>query len=308
MDAAGQTEPTAAPGLVDRMPPTLLVLGATASVQLGAAFAKTLFDDLGSGGAVFLRIGFAAVLLTALWRPAVRGHTRRELALVLAFGLALAGMNFIFYAAIDRIPVGIGVTLEFVGPLAVAVAGSRRGLDVVWILLAASGILMLVPLTGGDGAMADLGADGIDSVGAGLALLAGAFWAGYILLSARVGSVFEGGGALALAMVVATVAVAPFGIVQGGASLLDPALLAIGFGVAVLSSAIPYSLELEALRRLPTRVFGVLMSVEPAAGVLAGFLVLGEVLGAREIAAVVLVVIASAGAAKTAGGPPVRDP
>jgi inner membrane transporter RhtA len=200
-------------------------------------------------------------------------------------------MNLSFYLAIDRIPLGVAVTFEFIGPLAVGVAGSRRALDAVWVLLAAAGILLL----------SDFGDFGsLDPAGVGLALLAGSFWAAYILLSARTGQAFPGGAGLALAMVVATLLLAPVGVADGGGALLEPGVLGIGAAVAMLSSAIPYSLELEALRRLPAAVFGVLMSLDPAVAALAGYVVLGEILGARELVAIALVVVASAGAARSA--------
>jgi inner membrane transporter RhtA len=282
---------------VDRVPPTGLVLAAVASVQFGAALAKTLFDDLGPGGTVFLRVAFAAVALVALWRPRVGGRPRRDLVLVAAFGVSLAAMNLSFYEALDRIPLGIAVTFEFIGPLGVAVAGSRHALDLLWALLAAVGILLLSDF-------GDFG--GLDAVGVALALLAGGFWAAYILLTARVGRVFAGGTGLALAMTAATVLLIPVGIADGGEALLQPDLLAIGAAVAMLSSAIPYSLELESLRRLPEAVFGVLMSLEPAVAALAGFIVLGQDLGPRELVAILLVVTASAGAARSAPAAP-RD-
>ena len=282
------------------MPPTVLVIGAVASVQTGASLAKSLFDDVGPGGTVLLRVLLAAVVLLAIWRPRTRGIERRDWLLVVTFGVALAGMNFAFYSALDRIPLGVAVTLEFVGPLGVAVAGSRRALDLLWVAMAAAGILLLAdPFTGG----------GTDALGAALALLAGAFWAAYILLSARAGQAFPGGSGLSLAMVVASAVLLPFGIAEGGSALLDPHVLLVGAGVAMLSSAIPYSLELEALRRLPAHVFGVLMSLEPGMAALVGFVVLGEVLGLRDAVAIGLVVTASAGAARAAGAgrPPVID-
>ncbi len=280
------------------VPPTALVIGAVASVQLGASLAKGLFGDVGPGGTVLLRMAFAALLLTAIWRPRVGGRTRGDWMLTAAFGLSLAGMNFAFYAALDRIPLGVAVTLEFTGPLAVAVAGSRRALHLLWVALAAAGILLLADPDGG----------GTDPLGMALALLAGAFWAAYIVLSARVGRTFPGGSGLAIAMVFGSAMLLPFGVADGGSALADPEVLALGAAVALLSSAIPYSLELEALRRLPARVFGVLMSLEPAMAALVGFVVLGEVLGEREIAAIALVVVASAGAARTAeAAPPARD-
>jgi inner membrane transporter RhtA len=196
-------------------------------------------------------------------------------------------MNLSFYEALDRIPLGVAVTLEFVGPLGVAVAASRRALDVLWVALAASGIVLL----------ADLGGGSADTAGVALALLAGVFWAAYILVNERVGRSFEGGGGLALAMAVATVLLFPVGVTDAADALLDPRVLAIGAAVAMLSSAIPYSLELEALRRIPAGVFGVLMSLEPAVAALAGLAILGEVLGVREWSGIGLVVAASAGAA-----------
>jgi inner membrane transporter RhtA len=272
------------------VPPTVLVLLAIASVQFGAALAKGLFDEIGAGGTVFLRVLFAALVLVALWRPSLRGHSRRALRLVAVFGLVLACMNLAFYAALDRIPLGVAVTFEFVGPLGVAVAGSRRALDLLWVALAAIGILLL----------SDFGGADLDALGVGLALLAGALWAAYILLSARLGREFEGADGLALAMIVGTVVLVPVGVADGGGDLLVPWILAVAAAVAVLSSAIPYTLEMEALRRMPTGVFGVLMSLEPAVAALAGLIVLGEELVAREVVAILFVVAASAGASRGA--------
>jgi inner membrane transporter RhtA len=270
-----------------RVPPVILVLGAISSVQVGAALAKTLFDEIGAGGTVFVRVLFAAVVLVLVWRPQVSGLRRGDLWLAVLFGLTLAAMNLAFYSALDRIPLGITVTLEFVGPLGVAVAGSRGALDLLWVALAAAGILLL----------SDFGSADLDGLGVALALLAGGFWAAYILLSARVGRVFPGGSGLALAMVVAAALLLPVGVGDAGADLLVPWILAAGAAVALLSSAIPYSLELEALRRMPPGVFGVLMSLEPAVAALAGYVVLGEDLVPRELVAILLVVAASAGAA-----------
>jgi inner membrane transporter RhtA len=278
------------------VPPTLLVLLGIASVQFGAALAKGLFDEIGAGGTVFLRVLFAALALMAIWRPSPRGRSRDDLLLVALFGLVLAGMNLAFYSSLDRIPLGAAVTFEFVGPLGVAVAGSRRPLDLLWVSLAAAGILLL----------SDLGAGGLDGLGIALALLAGAFWAAYILLSARIGQRYEGADGLALAMVVGAVALVPVGVDQAGGELLVPWILAAGFAVAVLSSAIPYALEMEALRRLPMGVFGVLMALEPAMAALVGYVVLGEGLVAREIVAIMLVVAASVGALRGAEPAP-RD-
>jgi inner membrane transporter RhtA len=272
------------------LPPTALVLVGIASTQLGAALAKSLFDELGPSGTVFLRVLFAALVLAALWRPGLRRWSRAELALAATFGVALAGMNLSFYAALDRIPLGIAVTLEFWGPLAVALLGSRRALDLVWTGLAAAGIVLL----------ADPGGGGADPVGVALALTAGACWAAYILLSQRAGRAFPGGTGLAIAMSFGALLLVPVGLGGAGPDLLEPGLLAAGAAVAVLSSALPYSLELEALRRLPAQVFGVMMSLEPAVAALVGLVVLGEVLGAREVVAILLVVAASAGAMRGA--------
>src|SRR5680860_709642 len=233
----------------DAVPSTVLVLGAVASVQTGASLAKSLFDEVGPGGTVLLRVLLAAVVLVAIWRPRTTGIERRDWLLV---------------------------------------------------VMAGAGILLLSdPFSGG----------GTDAGGAALALLAGAFWAAYILLSARAACVFPGGSGLTLAMVAASAVLLPFGIAEGGSDLLDPDVLLVGAGVAMLSSAIPYSLELEALRRLPAHVFGVLMSLEPGMAALVGFVVLGEVLGVREVVAIGLVVAASAGAARAAGAgrPPTVD-
>jgi inner membrane transporter RhtA len=280
----------------DRIPPTLLVLAAVSSVQLGGAFAKTLFDEIGPGGTAFLRVLFAALILAALWRPAVRGLSGAEWRLALAYGFTLVAMNLTFYEALDRIPLGIAVTFEFVGPLGVAIAGSRRPLDLVWVVLAASGILLL----------SDFGTADLDGLGVALALLAGGFWAAYILLAARVGRAFEGAHGLAIGMCAGALMLLPFGLADAGGDLLSAEALAIGLAVAVLSSVIPYSLELEALRRMPAGVFGVLMSLEPAAAAIAGFIVLDEGLATREVVAIALVVAASAGAARHASVPP-RD-
>jgi inner membrane transporter RhtA len=276
---------------------TALVLTGIVSVQVGAAFATTLFDEVGPGGTVFLRIAFAALFLLAIWRPPLRlpaGEARRDVVLL---GVVLAGMNLSFYVALDRIPLGIAVTLEFVGPLGVAIAGSRRRLDLLWVALAASGLILLSPVPGSD----------LDALGVVMALVAGSFWAGYILLTARVGRALPGGGGLAIAMTIAALAVVPVGLADGGDALLDWELLGIGALVAVLSSALPYSVELEALRRLPEGTFGVLMSLEPAVAATVGFVGLDQDLAAREVVAIGLVLVASAGALRAAGAPRVVE-
>jgi inner membrane transporter RhtA len=272
------------------VPSAGLVVGAIASVQFGAAIAATLFDRVGPAGTVLLRLLFGSVVLLAVWRPRLAGYTRRELTLAAVFGLVLGAMNLSFYAALSRVPLGIAVSLEFVGPLSVALLGSRRGLDLLWVALAALGI---VALTQGD-------THGLNGLGVALALLAGVFWGAYILLNARLGRLFPGGSGLALAMCVATLAATPLGIVEGGSHLLDGESLLAGVAVGVLSSAIPYSFEVEALRRIATSVFGVLMSMEPGFAALAGLLVLGQHLSARVLAGIALVIVASVGASRGA--------
>ncbi|ABG06074.1 protein of unknown function DUF6, transmembrane [Rubrobacter xylanophilus DSM 9941] len=273
-------------------PPEGLVLLAVCSVQLGAAVAKGLFEEVGPGGTVFLRVGFAAAFLLLLWRPKVRGYPPSAYRLAVSFGAVLAAMNLAFYSALDRIPLGVAVTLEFVGPLGVAVAGSRRMLDLLWVAMAAAGILLLAPLGAFGGA-------GLDPAGVGLALLAGCFWAAYILLGGWTGRAFPGSTGLIIAMCAGAALTAPVGLASAGAGLLEAQVLLAGAAVALLSSAVPYSLELEALRRLPARVFGVLMSLEPAVAALVGFVVLGERLGWRALLAVLLVTAAAVGASRS---------
>jgi inner membrane transporter RhtA len=271
------------------VPAPAQVLLAIISVQVGAALTKGLFAAVGPAGAVFLRAAFGALMLLALSRPQFRGHTPAARATIVAFGLTLAGMNLAFYAALERLPLGAAVTLEFVGPLGVALLSSRRALDIVWGLLAAGGIILLGPLGGN-----------LDPRGVAWALLAGALWGAYIPLSARTGRTFSGGSGLALAMGVAAIVVAPFGLAAGGTNFLDGRILLFGVGVAFLSSALPYTLELAALRRLPARTFGVLLSLEPAAAAFVGALALGEKLTTSALIAIGLVLAASIGATLSA--------
>jgi inner membrane transporter RhtA len=275
-----------APSLLARAPSPVLVVSAIASVQFGSAIATTLFHRTGPAGAVLLRLISASIVLMLVWRPALRTRTRRDLALAALFGVVLAAMNLTFYEAIKRIPLGVGVTIEFIGPLAVALAGSRKRLDLVWVALAAAGIVALM----------HGGSHGLNLLGVVFALIAGSMWGAYILVNARVGRRFEEGTGLALAMCVAAVIALPFGVAEGGSHLLQLHSLAIGAAVGMLSSAIPYTLEVESLRRIATGVFGVLMSIEPAMAALAGFIVVGQSLTARELAGIGLVVVASLGA------------
>jgi len=281
----------------------LLVLGSIVSVQSGAALATGLFDSVGPAGAVFLRAGFGALALLLLTRGAplrTREWPHRDVWLL---SVSVAAVNLFFYAALDRLPLGITVTLEFVGPLGVAVFGSHRRRDLLWALLAAIGIVLLSDGSGGGGT----GGEGVDALGVVLALTAGGFWAAYILLSARVGALAPGMGGATLAAVISAVMVAPLGIAQGGTDLLAASTLAAGAAVGVLSTAIPYAAEMEALRRLPQAVFGVLMSLEPAVAAAIGFLALSQDLAALEIVAIALVVIASAGALRSAATPAPHD-
>ncbi|MCZ4493164.1 MAG: EamA family transporter [Conexibacter sp.] len=271
------------------------MLTGVTSIQFGAALAATMFDDLGPGGTSLLRLMFAAVVLMVLWRPRVRGRPPRALRLVVLFGLTLGAMNLFFYEALERIPLGVAVTMEFAGPLGVAVATSRRRLDLFWAGLAALGIVLLSNPFGGQG---------LDPVGVVLILAAAACWAAYILIAQRATHVFDGSEGLALAMVVAALVPVIPGIAEAGSALLQPDLVALGFGVALLSSVVPYSLETEALRRMPANVFGVLMSLEPGVAALAGFLVLGQALGVRELVAIGLVVAASVGVSRSAAPSP----
>ncbi|MFG1967106.1 DMT family transporter [Nonomuraea sp. NPDC049028] len=270
----------------DSIPPSGLVLLAIFSVQLGAGFAKELFAALPPSAVVFLRIAAGALIMGAVARPKLKGMSWRDLGVGLTFGVTLALMNLSFYEAIARLPLGIAVAIEFLGPLGVAVAASRRRLDLVWIGLAAAGVALLAPW--GQSAS-------VSWAGIGFALGAGVFWAAYILLSASVGRRFPGTTGLSVAMIVSAVVVAPVGIASGGGDLLQPHLLLIGLGVGLLSSVIPYSLELQALRRMPKHVFGILMSLEPAAAALVGVLVLSEMLHAQQWAAIICIVAASLG-------------
>jgi inner membrane transporter RhtA len=271
--------------------PELLVLGGIGSVQFGAAFANELFDDAGPGGVVFLRLMLSAVILLAVARPSLRGRSRADLTAVVLFGLVLGGMNWTFYEALDRLPLGAAVTIEFVGPLAVAVAGSRRLLDGLWVLLAGTGVALLA-LRGDN--------HGIHPAGVFLALGAAAGWACYILLSQRVGRAFAQLDGLALALGVGALFVLPVGLIQGGDALLQPHVFGGGLAVALLSSLVPYSLELMALRRLTAYRFGLLMSLQPAVAALAGVVVLGQSLTAVLAVALALVVAASIGNTLTA--------
>jgi inner membrane transporter RhtA len=265
--------------------PTSLVLFSIASTQLGSAIAKGLFATLHPAAFALLRVAFAAAVLMVWWQPRIKEILKRNAGLLILFGLSLSLMNFSFYLAIARIPVGIAVAIEFLGPLGVALFNSRQLLDFIWVVLAGGGIFLLAPF----------GDFSVDLIGIGLALVAGGLWAVYILLSAKVGQTFLGGAGLALAMTIGALSLAPIGLLAGGAALLEPHILLIGFGVALLSSVLPYSLELEALRKLPVRVFGVLMSLEPVVAAFISFVLLGETLELRALLAIISISVAAAG-------------
>ncbi|MFB6769992.1 DMT family transporter [Streptomyces sp. NPDC056337] len=268
----------------------VLVLGGLLSQEFGAALATSLFPRAGAAGVVTLRLALSAVVLLAVCRPRIRGYQRSDWAAVVAFGAALAGMNFLFYQSIARIPLGTAVTFEVLGPLLLSVVMARRTASWLWAGLALGGVALL----------SRSGLGQLDPAGVAFALGAGVLWAAYILLSARTGSRFPRADGLALAMAVAAVISLPIGITSSGSALLNPVTLGLGAVVAVLSSALPYSLELLALRRVAPSVFGVLSTLAPAIAAVAGYLVLGQTLSLLDVGAVALVVAASAGAALTA--------
>ena len=270
---------------LDRAPPAVLVLFAIASVQTGSAVARTLFDELGAEGVTLLRLGLSALVLLAVLRPRVRSWRRAQWQAAVLLGAAMGAMNLSFYLSLRTVPLGVAVTVEFVGPLLLALVQTRRAVDVLWVLLAGAGVGLLGADTTSD----------IPLSGLALALLAGLFWAGYILASAHVGQLLPGLDGLAVALAVGALLVLPVGADDASAVLTAPVLLVGALAVAFLSSIVPYGLELIALRRMPTRVFGILMSLEPAAAALAGLVVLGQALGPRELTALLLVSLASAG-------------
>lgn len=293
---------TTSPTTRVRVPAQALVLGGIASVQFGSAVANKLFAEASPAGVVLMRLAFGALVMVLALRPSLSGHSTTEWRTAVLFGLMLAGMNWSFYEALDRLPLGPAVTIEFLGPLAVAVVGSRRLLDVAWVVLAGGGVAIL-----GLGTH-HAGQRGLTGAGVLLALLAGTFWAGYIVMSKRAGEAFAGLDGLATALCIGTIVLIPAGTIEGGTALLRPHVLAAGLAVGLLSSVIPYSLELIALRRLATATFGLLMSLEPAVAALAGVLVLGQSLTVATGVAIGMVVIASGGATLTArNAPPPRD-
>ena len=277
-------------------PAAALVMTSSISGQCGAALATRLFGQVGPAGTLTLRLVFAAIALALIARPwrrhvraALHPSRRADLAVLVLFGLVLAGMNLSFYESIARIPLGVAVTVEFVGPLTVSVVGSRRWTDGLWVVLAGAGVLSLA-----SGSVFGVLHD-LDIAGVGFAALARCCWGTYILLNKETGKRFRGTAGLAGAMVVGALFVAPIGAVHAGEALLRPAVLGVGAAVAMLSSVIPYSCELAALRSATPRAFGILLSMAPAIAALAGFAILGQTLSGLEVGAMVLVVVANVG-------------
>ncbi len=269
--------------------PVLALVGGSLSLTLGASFAKGLFPVVGAAGTTSFRTAFAAILLLALWRPWRLPLSRRDAGAIAAYGAVLGLMNLLFYMALRTIPLGVAIAIEFVGPLAVAVAASRRRADYLWIGFAVVGLLLLLPL--------DATGPRLDPVGVAYALGAAVCWALYIVFGQRAGSV-HGGQATSLGMTVAALVVFPFGLAQAGTALFDPSLLLAGLGVAVLSSALPYSLEMFALTRLPKQAYGVLLSMEPAVGAVVALVLLGEALSPLQWGAIACIMTASIGTAR----------
>lgn len=267
------------------VPAQVLVLISIISVQVGAAIGRSVFDEIGAAGVTLLRVGIAAVVLLVALRPALRSWSRASWRAAIVLGVTMAAMNLTFYLSLRTVPLGVAVTVEFLGPLALALVQTRRIADLLWVVLAGAGVALL-----GLDSASDIPVSGLLLAG-----LAGAFWAGYILASAHLGQTLPGTDGLAISLVVASLLVLPFGFEGAVRALDDPVVLATAAAVAILSSVIPYGLELEALRRIPTRVFGILMSMEPAAGALAGWIVLSQALSARELLAMLLVSLASLG-------------
>lgn len=272
------------------LPPVPAVLLAIISVQCGAAIAKTLFPAIGAAGTASMRIGVSAIILLLAYRPNLRAITADQWKIVIPYGMALGAMNLIFYLAIERIHIGLAVTLEFIGPLLVAIIGSKRLIDYCWVLLAALGIVLIAPWTN----------DRLDILGVIFALLAGALWAAYIVLGGKISKIMNGGQAVSTGMLFAAILILPFGFFENGLTNLTPKLFGMGVALALLSSAIPFTLEMKALGQLPPRTFSILMSLEPAAASVCAFIFLQENLSLYEVLAVICVVIASAGSTLTA--------
>lgn len=281
---------TSSRSLASTLYPIGLLLIAMATIQSGASLAKELFPVVGAQGATALRLLFSSILLLALFKPWRSQWTIQSLRNILFYGIALGFMNLLYYLAIRTVPLGIAVALEFTGPLAVAIFSSRRAVDFVWIALAIVGLVLLMPAMDSNASL--------DPAGMAYALGAGACWAAYIIFGKKAGDDHGVQGAV-LGVVVAALFVVPVGVVHAGAALLNWSLVPIALGVAILSTAIPYTLEMVALTRMPARTFSILMSIEPVAGALAGFLFLSEVLTLTQWLAIVAIIIASVGTTLT---------
>lgn len=261
------------------------------SVQGGASIAKRLFPSLGAAGTSSLRIAISAVILLFINRPSFRKLTLKQWKYCIAYGLCLTAMNLIFYYSIQRIPLGLGVTVEFIGPLALSLICSRRFSDIIWALLASLGILLIVPWN----------SNGIDLLGLILALIAGIFWALYIVVGGKISNVMEKRDAVSVGMCCAAVFIIPFGLISGDLMRLNGKLFLMGCGIAIFSSAIPFSLDLIALNKIPAKTFSILMSLQPALGAFSGLIFLGEILTLNQWFSVACVIAASVGAVVTSG-------
>jgi len=310
VDADGRRNTSARRAPWTAVPPSALVLTGVFSVQFGAGLAAKLFTQIPPAAVTGLRLWTSAAVMALVGarplRSALTGlarrHAWRDAAVAAAFGLTLAVMNFSIYQSFARIPLGISVTVEFLGPLGLAVASSRRLLDMLWVALAGTGVALLA-----HGGLSTTAGRGTVAIGLAFALLAALSWAAYILLSRATGQRFGGSTGLTIAMLVAAVVITPVGVAAGGRTLLRPDILLVGLGIGLLSSIIPYSLEMEALRRIPPRIFGIWMSLEPAVAALVGLVLLGQSLAVREWLAIGCVMVACAGAARGARGPQIPE-
>ena len=275
------------------------LLIAMVSYQCGASLAKHLFPQVGAQGATAYRLGLSALVLLLWRRPWRRWGGRRDRMALWGYGLSMGVMNLVFYMALRTIPLGIAVALEFTGPLALAMFGSRRLIDFVWITLVVIGLILLLPIQGQ--------VQALDPVGVMYALAAGVGWALYIIFGRKTGVTY-GADAVTLGTSIGALVAIPFGVVHAGAALLSPALMPYALGVALLSSALPYSLEMVALTRMPARTFSTLLSLEPAVAAMAGVMLLGESLTSLQWLAIVAIIIASAGTALGVTRPPVVEP
>jgi inner membrane transporter RhtA len=297
--AGAETLPLKSAPLAARAPGVALAVASMTTLQLGAALSEPLWDRLGPSGVVALRLALAALILWPFARPVLRGRSRADIGAAVALGACSGVLTVAFFEAIARIPLGVAVTIEFLGPLGVALAGSRHARDVAWVLLAGAGVALL---TLGDGA-----GEPLDPAGIAFAGLSAVCWAGYILLTKRVGARWAGLEGLSISLAVAAIVVLPLGVSVAGTELLVPGVLLAGAGLALLTPLLPFVFELIALRRLPTALFGVIMSLEPAIAALLGFLILGQGLAVSGIVAIALVSVASAGATLSSSDPAADD-